>query len=423
MKKTFAILTAIFLLGCDQVDVPKDKIKTDTETNNNRRIKAASLENEIKINIKGTEPEKYAIQFSWPYLEDGKMLRIRLGSVLAEVLATQTFFTHILTHNQTITFSFDVLDQNRKPERTFTKTVIIPTDFVSNSTNSSIKQNTKIEVNRFYLNDDLPLTTNGNTVDIIANELHAERGFIQTLPEKIKFLNKEKNIEEEIYPTAPQKNNGRSGGNISISVKKLFGRLKVYMRGENGGQGPKGDPTEGQISGNGTPAGDGRTLCIPDPSDSCSRHPERCFINPTFMPRDCYCDKYGVRGGQGLQGSKGKPGKIGMTGGDSGNIKISIHEYVPLEGFDPTLPSAGGEVVQVFQAAGSGGKGGPGGDGQRGSPGGPGRDPKKRDDCRGDTGPEGTVGDQGDDGIQGKDGKIGLKCIYIGSENVNECTQ
>ena len=112
-----------------------------------------------------------------------------------------------------------------------------------------------------------------------------------------------------------------------------------------------------------------------------------------------------------------------MPGGDSGNIRVSIHQYIPLEGFDPTLPREGGEVVRVFQIPGTGGKGGPGGDGQRGSPGGPGRDPNNMEDCRGESGDEGPKGADGDEGPMGMTGNLGLKCVYVGSENVNECTQ
>lgn len=419
MKNNLFLLLTVFILGCDQLETSNNKtgktISENTEAKNNtentQRIQSSALETEIKVNIKGTDPEKYAIQFSWPYLEDGKLLRIRLGSVVAEVLPNQTFFTHILPHSQTVTFSFDILDKNRKPEKTFTKTVIIPTDFVSRNDSASIKVDTKIEANRVYLSDEFPLTTNGKTVDIVTNEIHAEKGFIQTFPEKIKVLNKEKNMEEEIPQTADAGKNGSFGGNISISSKKLFGRLKIYMRGEKGGRGYKGDPTDGQMSGTGTPAGDG----------------ECGWWNPDSEPDSpivrCYCKRMGVPGGLGIKGNKGKPGKTGMTGGDTGNIRISIQEYVPLEGFDPTLPKDGGEVVKVYQLPGAGGQGGPGGNGQKGSPGGPGKDPNNSEDCRGAPGPEGQVGDQGDEGPQGNEGKIGLKCIYVGSENVNECTQ
>lgn len=422
---TTMLFAASLLLGCDQLEIKdnKEPMQAATEKTSDgpagekgnppqekpediKRIESSELESEIKINVKGADPEKYAIQFSWPYLVDGKVLRIRLGSVLAEVLPNQTFFTHILAHNQTVTFSFDVLDSNRKPERTFTKTVRIPTDFVITAANNQFKENTKIDVTRVFLNESLPLKTNGYTVDIVAEEIHANSGSIQTFPELMLVKNPTTGIEEQIPFQAASEKAGRNGGNISITGKKLFGPLKIYMRGERGGQGPKGSLSEQRKDGIGTPAGNGRNVCEYN----------------EYGPTQCIC-QYGSRGGNGAPGSKGKTGGTGMPGGDSGNIRVSIHQYIPLEGFDPTLPREGGEVVRVFQIPGTGGKGGPGGDGQRGSPGGSGRDPNNMEDCRGESGDEGPKGADGDEGPTGIPGKLGLKCVYVGSENVNECTQ
>lgn len=428
VKKTLLLASTLLCIGgCEQLEIPNNK-ESEAGTNSSekiRRVEASTLENEIKVNITGGDPERYVVQFSWPYLEDGKILRIRLGSVLAEVLPNQTFFTHILPHNQTVTFSFDVLDKNRKLDRTFTKTVRVPADFVANAETSQINETSKIEVHRLYLNGGFPLTTNGHTVDIIANEIHAERGYIQTFPEKIKTKSSSTTFGEESPPTAEPEKDGRSGGNISITSKKLFGRLRVYMRGENGGAGPKGDPTDNRMEGTGIPAGHGKLTCRLDPNDNCAARPERCLVDPTpvITRRECICSSYGSKAGDGIPGTKGKPGKPGMTGGDTGNIRISIHEYVPAEGFDPTLPNEGGEVVQVFQVPGKGGRGGIGGGGQRGSIGGPGRDPNNREDCRGDSGGEGKIGDPGESGPPGTNGNLGLKCIYVGSENINECIQ
>ncbi len=422
---TTMLFSAVLLLGCDQLEIKngKEPVQAVTDKTSDepigekgnppqekpediKRIESSELESEIKINVKGADPEKYAIQFSWPYMVDGKVLRIRLGSVLAEVLPNQTFFTHILAHNQTVTFSFDVLDSNRKPERTFTKTVRIPTDFVITAANNQFKENTKIDVTRIFLSESLPLTTNGYTVDILAEEIHTNSGAIQTFPELMLFKNPESGTEEQIPFQAASEKAGRAGGNISITGKKLFGPLKIYMRGERGGQGPKGPTTEQRKDGIGTPGGKGRNICDYD----------------EHGPVQCVCE-YGHKGGIGAPGSKGKTGGAGMPGGDSGNIRVSIHQYIPLEGFDPTLPREGGEVVRVFQIPGTGGKGGPGGEGQRGSPGGQGRDPNNMEDCRGESGDEGPPGTQGDEGPMGIPGKLGLRCVYVGSENVNECTQ
>lgn len=415
-------------LGCDQLEIKDTEHSDDSVVQKVRRIESSALEDQIKVDVRGTDPEKYAVQFSWPTLQDNKVLRVRLGSVLSEVLPKQTYFTHILPHAQTVTFAFDILDSSRKPERSFTKTVVIPRDFVAKSENSIISASLRIEANRVYLSDEFPITLNGNTLDIVTNELHAEKGFIQGFPEKITVSEKDgdRTIEKQVEPTAAPLNKGKMGGNLSISSKKLFGRLKIFMRGQKGGEGPKGPVTSGrgQI---GTPAGVGKQMCVNDDGPDCSK-PYMCFQPnlPEIMrgPASCYCEQTGSKGGTGSKGAQGTRGEKGMRGGDSGNVRISIQEYVPLEGFDPTLPQDGGNVVVVNLIPGNGGDGGPGGDGQQGGLGGPGASkPTLDNDCKGPSGDEGSRGDPGPTGPIGDNGEVGMKCIYVGSENVNECIQ
>lgn len=427
MKKLLAILF-VLAAGCDQLEIKDDKGDggTDNSFEKSRRIESSALEDNIKIDVKGADPEKYAVQFSWPYLQDGKILRIRLGSVLSEVQPKQTYYTHILDHAQTVTYSFDILDSSRRPERTFTKSVVVPRDFVARAENSNISDNTRIEVNRLYLSDDSPLTTNGKNLDIVTNELHAEKGFIQGFPEKVKIreIDGDQETTKEIPPTADKFKQGSSGGNLSISAKKLYGKLKVVMRGQNGGEGLKGDPTAGRGA-TGSAAGYGNVECYPDCTmETCLVKPNELIL-PLMKPGGtCGCTSTGHPGGQGSKGNKGLPGKQGMPGGDSGNVKVSIQQYVPLEGYDPSLPQDDTSVVKVELIPGKGGSGGAGGDGQLGGEGGPGEPrPSEGNGCKGTNGPEGPKGDSGDIGPIGVDGKAGLKCIYVGSENINECVQ
>lgn len=431
-------ISLLAIISCQQVDpatapevvqklepkqTPTDE--ADKPSTQKERIKSKELPDCMKVDIQGTDPEKYAVQFSWPYLQDEKILRVRLGSVLGEVLSSQTFFTHILPHNQAVTFSFDVLDKNRKPEFSFTKTIQIPADLVVRSDTFDIKKNQRIEVNRLFLSNEFPLTINDHTVDIVTNEIHAERGFIQTFPEKIKVRNANTGVENEMPPTAMPLNEGRSGGYLSITSKKLFGRLKIFMRGENGGEGSKGDPITNQKSGEGAPAGEGELVCHQE-IDDCVRHPMHCMPSPAqvnFLTGNCFCQRLGVKGGLGITGDKGNKGKQGMKGGDSGGVRVSIEEYISVEGVDTSLLQNGDEVVQIQQIPGIGGGGGPGGDGQRGSLGGRGRNPARQDDCRGEAGDEGPRGTTGEIGLAGVAGNVGLKCIIIASKNISQCTQ
>ncbi len=403
--KNYILIFSMFLMSAcsDELSKKSEEEKAPAKIT----IQSSALADSVKVAITGADPEKYTVQFSWPNLEKGKILRIRLGNVLQEMLSTQTFFTHTVSHNQTLNYSFDILDSNRKPEMTFRKTVIIPYDFVVREGSDQILENRKIEANRVFLSDKIPLTTNGVTLDIATNELHAANGSIQTFPLNMKVKSKD-NFEEEVLFAGKDQIDGRSGGYISISAKKLFGRLHVYMRGEKGGRGQKGNPKPQALPG--VPAESGKLDCLKE--SPFKRSFDQCSCRNDLRP-----------GGPGVDGEKGNPGKTGMRGGDSGSVRIMIQEYVPSEGVDSTLPTDGAGIVDVVQTAGAGGDGGLGGDGQVGGAGGDGRDYANRLSCRGDTGVAGKNGESGNVGPKGVDGGVGGRCIYIGSENINDCTQ
>jgi hypothetical protein len=432
VKNLLNVSFALFLTtltACDHFDMSGSSTDRSPQPGGEpkTRIRSLELANNIKVAITGADPEKYTVQFSWPYLETGKTFRIRLGNVLSEVQPDQSFFTHTVDHNQTLNYSFDILDSSRKVEVTFRKTVIIPYDFVVTKSNNPFSNSQKIEANRVFLSEESPLTLNDQNLEIVTNELHSEKGFIQTFPEKVLHTKTTDGVQtsSEDPPTAADQTAGKAGGNIKINAKKLFGRLKVFMRGEKGGIGAKGKSIENRKAGFGAPAGVGSTECA-DP-DPCRSHADACLKNHKqklkILRVECWCDSFGAQGGLGIKGDKGNPGEPGKMGGDTGNAQISIAEYVPLEGIDSTMPGDRGEIVEIIQIPGPGGNGGPGGDGQKGSLGGLGRDLKLPVDCRGPNGGEGPVGDLGAEGPKGTSGSMGKKCIYVGSEAINECTQ
>jgi len=359
-------------------------------------IKSSELTNFLKVNVVGGDPEKYTVQFSWPQIQDHKLIRIRLGSVLTETKSDQTFFTHQVAHNQVLTYSFDILDMTKKPEQTIQKTVVIPTDFVVRQGQDTVTTY-RLDANRFYLNSSIPLTTNGQDLAITANEIHSPNGIIQSFPDK--------------YSTAVLGTQGISAGKISLSAKVLYGKIKFIMRGLDGGEGLKGDAIPGRASA-GSPAGKGL--------EDCTQHPtSNSLVTLNLKPlRVCTCDEVGGAGGPGAPGITGLIGNIGFPGGDTGSVKVVINQYVPHEGSEVTTPAEeSAPIIDIIQIPGHGGTGGEGGDGQLGGIGGP----TPGGHCDGHPGSEGPHGPSGKRGPQGPDGIQGPKCIYIGSENINEC--
>ena len=109
-----------------------------------------------------------------------------------------------------------------------------------------------------------------------------------------------------------------------------------------------------------------------------------------------------------------------MPGGDAGKVRILIEEIVKAENTDLQTPGEQELIpVSIEQIPGLGGEGGAGGPGQLGGAGGG----RSNEACSGDPGNEGPRGSPGQSGDTGFMGKSGQKCIYIGSENVNECQQ
>ena len=151
--KTIIIMTLmIFFVACaeDLKKEPEAPISKPeiVATQNGVRIKSSDLEKSMAIKITGAEPEKYIAHFSWPYLEDKKILRIRVGDSMTEVLPIQTHLTMTLNHNQILKVVFDIFSEDRTLEESFSKTLLIPRDFVVTQNNHELKEDLKLEVER-----------------------------------------------------------------------------------------------------------------------------------------------------------------------------------------------------------------------------------------------------------------------------------
>lgn len=319
-------------------------------------------------------PEKYIIYFSWPKIDDSKKLRIRLLKTLTIVSSEQQTFSIEVAHNQNLTFNFDVLDFSEKIEKSFSKLVQIPKDLVVRPNDPKILEDQKLVAKRIFISGNAPLITNGHNVILITEELISDHGVIETyLPETKSSLDL----------------NGNSGGNLEIRSLMASGSLKVFMRGENGGESSQG-PSHQTRAPSGEPPLDGTTEC------GTTKNLKDTFSN-------CTCSSFGRAGTNGKPGIKGLTGPQGTLGGDSGNLKIEIMD-------------ASGLFLETTTLPGSGGAGGPGGPGQLG-----GIALENFSKCAGKKGQDGPSGPQGDSGEKGIDGKKGLTCIHLTSENKNDC--
>lgn len=380
LVNVMAVLCLFAVIGC--ADFKDEKSATPDQVN--MRVSTQNLSDQIKIDVQPTtEPEKYIVYFGWPKLQEAKRIRIRMEQNLNIVDANQTTFSHEVGHNQTLTYNFDILDSDNKIEKSFSKLVKIPRDFFVRKDQSEFTENTLLSVNRIFF-EDVPLKTNGFDINIQANELIANKGLIETFSEGEKAsLNTE----------------GRSGGNITINANSAHGSLKIFMRGENGGDGAKGSAYASRAS-DGSPAGDGLLFC-----DCVGRN---CLVQAwtglQIQGHVCTCESQGGDAGSGANGLKGNKGLPARNGGSSGNLKINIKD-------------GSGFIVETFKSSGLAGVPGEGGDGQPGGLGGASSGRK----CSGKAGGGGATGPKGDGGDKAVDGNLGTICVYIASEGRNDC--
>jgi len=303
------------LPGCD-MESPVDPATQGGSTPIS--IKSAELASFIKVEVKAGDPEKYIVHFSWPVIEDGKIIRVRLDKVLAEVLPAQTFFTHQVSHDQRLKYYVDILDQSKSVQTTFSREVIIPTDYVVRENQNTFSGPTELYINRLYLDSSMALQTLGYDVSIFTNEIHSLNGVIRTFPEGTKTVATEGVKMSETFFRAPS---GRGGGKLIIKTSKLIGEMRIELRGENGADGKNGVANTNRAA-DGSPGSIGE---------------QRCWEHNGYQ--DCTCHRDGSNGGNGTDGSKGENGWYGGNGGATGTAQIFIQSYTPATSTDPTYPN------------------------------------------------------------------------------------
>ena len=392
MKKSANFLKVFFCLfyvtlGCAKLE---DEITKEIEPES-QLVSVESLSENITITAQPTsKPEKYMVFISWPKINPSKKIRIRMDKILNVVDPSQTTFSHEVNHNQILTYNFEILDENNKIEKSFSKQIVVPTDFVVGKNDNQVHQNRKINVNRFFISE--VFQTNGYNVEITANELISDNGLIETFPDGAKA-----NLNQA----------GRHGGEIKLNIGSASGTLKITMRGEHGGDGSKGISFLSRAQ-SGTDAEAGKYVCECNGGKNCpfSQPKPQLSIYAEPDSTSCFCDSYGSNATAGASGTKGNQGLPAQSGGDSGSLIINIKQ-------GPAF------YIETLKLNGIAGIPGEGGDGMLGGIGGAGRTSDK--DCRGLAGANGLDGASGDPGSLGTDGVLGSICIYIQSEGRNEC--
>ncbi len=369
--RLIALLCLNSILGCNSEfknteDRSHSELKVDTEA------KSFDVFIEARI-VPSTAPEKYVVYFSWPKIDSSRFIRIKQKQTLTTVHGNQTDFNHEVSHDQNLIYSFEILDPNYKLEKIFSKRVSIPKDIVIREHANNIIENSKLIANRLFLTGDSKLITNGYNTEIEVNEIYSDSGVIESFP-----------LSAKAKLDVP----GKSAGLLTIKAKAAFGDLKIYMRGEDGGDGSAGESYTSPA-----PSGKDAGLGVAE-----------CDTTGKDRNLTCFCTEYGANAENGKQGSFGKNGKPAQNGGDSGTLKVFINDGKDFQ-------------LEAFHEIGIAGLPGAGGDGQLGGAGGKLSNSK----CSGSSGKNGSQGPKGISGASAEDGKVGSICIYIASEGKNDC--
>lgn len=269
-----------------------------------------------------------------------------------------------------------------------------PVDFTVTS-DMSLKSNTTIESNRFYIYPNTQILTNGFDLNIKTNKLIL--GQRPEQPNGSTFLNNASIITA--LPGQIAKDSAQlQGSKITIIAKQATGHLKVALVGLDGPDGRNGseldqlknlvrtlDSNLNGRQGNPGKVGDVRVPC-----------PRGHNMDIACEPTQQVCQQPPQNGEDGKQGAAGTDGEMGQNGGNSGTLFVRID--------NPDKFSI--EVGQQAGRAGHGGQGGPGSPGGLGGKAGKNPGPPCLGAQDGAPGKSGSVGSNGPSGQPGKLGTV-----------------
>lgn len=353
------------LLACGE-------FKKETITNN---IPAPAKETDVKENalidakflLQATDiPHQYQMVITWP--EEIKKVFIEESG--KRVFSTESGNQHILTLKDNTRYNLRVFSNDEsKPTLIGESIGETPIDFTFSGL-VEIKEDTEINSHRVFFVNKPKILTNGKNLIIKTDSLLSDEAEITSFPQGIK---------------APLETSGLGGGLVHINAKTAIGHVRIYLRGQHGGDGISGLPWESR-------AADG-------PGGRSGAHD--CLRSYIGGPLKCWCTRQPSNGADGVPGAKGRNGTQPGQGGNSGKILVEI-----------TDPSE--FVVEPFQEIGLAGNSGKGGPGQEGGEGGPAGDRSSNECSRARGGYKGPTGPQGDDAPIAINGSTETLCISIG---------
>ena len=371
-----------------------------------------SFESEI---IPGDKAFIYDINFKWNPFQIPKKLRIREAKRVVETATNTAYFKYTTNHDQTLIFTFEILNEENNLEHVFTKTVTVPKDFVVDQNNRSLTPSEITEkghvfrYNRVFLSEEYSLLFDQAVNFIEINHLY-------TVDKTINVIENVDTNNISDYRALPE-THGKNGNTLYLVINNLYGRIMIVNRGQNGGHGINGQAFVSRAA-DGSPAKAGQS----DFCDSPGMGPGRGdFIISNNIERPCGCFTNGFAGGNGVNGANGRPGTNAGNGGESGSVSLKIKKVYRADKKEiiDSIYSDDLNFVQVKLIKGIKGNKGLGSAGQLGGIGGAADSGRCSSDAT--KGSDGTNGVKGSDGLDGIDGALGKQCLAIPVLGVNYC--
>ncbi|WP_413578510.1 hypothetical protein ACLVWU_08225 [Bdellovibrio sp. HCB290] len=263
-----------------------------------------------------------------------------------------------------------------------------PKDFILDGIHS-LSNSILIDVERTYFKAGSKVITNGNQFELKTKKLIVE-------PSSILGMNEYDRAHVVTFPFDRKSSdpNELSPGKISINADKAYGDLMISMIGVNGADAPAATtrPAWDEFKKLPPQAANGK-----NGADGTIRY-LRCLSKMDDVPciEEQLCDSQPQNGGKGENGKDGIPGYNGTTGGNTGDLVISITDDSEFN-------------ANVYRKPGKGSKGTPGIPAQApGAGGAPGKNPNNlcSNAIAGEPGKIGTDGEKGQDGADGAYGQI-----------------
>ncbi|MNK15830.1 hypothetical protein D3C87_339810 [compost metagenome] len=220
------LFSSLFLLTACAVELKDSDTEGKAASPSSPSIFIHTLtETSLNVQLVGLpEPQAYQVVFQWP-AAPGRLVIQKNSQQPVEVFAHQrSFIDREVTGGETVTYTLQHFNDHNELLASIPISVQIPRDLILDG-DIQLRSHREIKAHRIFLLPRTVITTEVFNLKMEAEEIHFTDSTIQ-------------NFKSEVFRAS--ESHGRSGGQIQIRSTSGSGRLMIFLRGENGGNGKPG---------------------------------------------------------------------------------------------------------------------------------------------------------------------------------------